>query len=328
MLISHPATARWFVLIVLLCGACRGGGDAEGPGAEETAAPAIVIPALPELGPLGDLRPDTAAGAWSPEMGFEDREEFRVDLLQTARTVLPGRAPMEHRMRQGFTLVREVTTREEGLTRMRMRIRDASFQPLDTEGAALPVPPRMAAFGPALERAEVHLTMDARGEVTELELSRTTNLPRGMEDLFRQLVRDLQVHLPPDAASPGDTWEDAGELPVEREKSRNLVRWRMEGSYLGTVQRHRVRCAVVDVRGDLEEEGRVDRQGIRGRVDGRGQVRKVALLAADSGRMVELRMVSALARRVAYGRESREQARVEELTMELSLHRGTDKENQ
>ncbi len=326
---THPATARWLATFILLLGACRGGDEPAGDGAEKTAPPGLEIPALPDFGPLGDLSPDTEDGTWALAMGFKDREEFRVELIQAATTHLPDRAPMEHQMRQGFTLVREVVSRDEGLTRLRIRIKDASFVPLGPDGEPVPAPPQMAAFAPSLERVEVHLAMDARGEVKELEVSKASNLPRGMEDLFHQLVRDLQVTLPPDAAAPGDTWDDAGELPVEREKSRNVVRWRLEGAYRGMVDHAGIRCAVVEVVGDLEEEGRVDRKEIRGQVAGEGRVRKVALLDAETGRLVELRMVSALARRVTYGKESREKARIEELTMALSLERGTaDEENQ
>lgn len=329
MLMTHQATARLLVALVLLLGACRGGDEAAEGGPVEADAPALEIPALPEIGPLGDLTIETGDGSWALGMGFLDREEYRVELIQTATTRLPDRAPMVHTMRQGFTLVREVVSRDEGLTRLRLRIKEVAFVPLGPDGEPVPAPPQMAAFGPSLERVEVHLAMDARGQVRELEVAKASNLPRGMEDLFHQLVRDLQVTAPPEGAAPGDTWDDAGELPVEREKSRNVVRWRLEGAYRGTVDRDGVRCAVVEVQGDLEEQGRVDRKEIRGEVEGRGTVRKVALLEADTGRMVELRMVSALARRVTYGKESREKARIEELTMELSLRTGTaDEENQ
>jgi hypothetical protein len=329
MFMTHPAAARWLVAAVLFLGACRGGDEAAEDGPAEATAPALEIPALPAIGPLGDLAVDTGDGSWTQEMGFGDREEFQVTLLQTAVTRLPERAPMEHGMRQGFTLVREVVSRDEELTRLRLRIKDVSFVPLGPDGEPVSVPPQMEAFGPSLERVEVHVAMDARGQVRELEVAKATNLPRGMEDLFHQLVRDLQVALPPKGAAPGDTWDDAGELPVEREKSRNVVRWRLEGTYRGMTDRDGVRCAVVEVQGDLDEQGRVDRKEIRGEVEGRGTVRKVALLAAGTGRLVELRMVSALARRVTYGKESREKARIEELTMELSLRTGkADEENQ
>ena len=329
MVLTHQATARWFVSLVLILGACRGGGDTQETGTEKAASPAPEIPTLPQMGPLGDLDPDTDGGAWSAHAGFEGREEFKVSLLQTARTQLPDRAPMVHTMRQAFTLVREVISREDGITRLRLQIKDATIVPMDPNGKPIPPPPQTAAIGPALERVEVHLAIDAQGRVQELEVTKASTLPRGMEEMFHQLVRDLQVALPGGAAEPGQTWDDAGELPVEREKSRNLVRWRLKGTYQGMVDRDGVRCAVVEILGDLEEEGRVDRKGILGRVEGLGRVRKVALLEAETGRLVEFRMVSALARRVAYGKKTTGEPRVEELTMELSLRAGTaGEENQ
>ncbi len=323
MLMTHPAMVRWLVTLVLLLGACRGGDEGDEGDTEKRAAPELEIPALPEFGPLGDLQPDTDSGTWSLGAGFKDREEFLVSLIQTSRTVLPGRAPMNHQMRQEFTLVREVISRDDGLTRLRLRIRNASFVPLGPDGKPAPVPPQMASFAPSLERVEVHLAMDERGRVQELEVAKASTLPRGMEDLFHQLVRDLQVTLPPDTAAPGKTWNDAGAMPVEREKSQNVVRWHLEGTYRGMVDQDGIHCAIIDVSGELEEEGRVERKGIVGQVEGLGRVRKVALVEADTGRLVGLRIVSALARRVTYGKESREKARIEELTMELSLRAGT-----
>ncbi|MFH1530185.1 MAG: hypothetical protein ABIK09_05545 [Pseudomonadota bacterium] len=329
MPMTHPATARWIVVLMLVLGACRGGDAVDETDDGEKAAPDLEVPALPDFGPMGDLQPEAGGEAWATGVGFKDREEYRVRLIQTAHSEVPGRAPMEHRVRQEFTLVREVISRDAGLTRLMLRIQDVTFTPLGPDGEPTPTPPQMASFAPTLERVEVHLAMDERGRIQELEVAKASNLPRGMEDLFHQLVRDLQVTLPPDAASPGTSWVDAGELPVEREKSRNIVRWSLAGTYRGTVDRSGVRCAMVEIEGKLEEEGWVDRKEIRGTVEGRGRVRKVALMEADTGRLVELRMVSALARRVTYGKESREKARIEELTMELSLQAGTaDEENQ
>ena len=325
---THLVTARWLLALILVLGACRGGDDAKNSGADEAPGNDLEIPPLPELGELGELETDPDSGSWSLGAGYELREEYRCTLFQTSRVALPNRAPIDHRMRQTFTLIREVTGREDDLTWIRMRIKDASFQPLDADGAPLPPPAALASFAPALERVEILLSVDPRGKVESLEVSKATNLPRGMEDLFHQLIRDLQVVLPPDAAAPGDQWEDTGELVVEREKSKNIVRWRLEGTYQGMVDRDGTRCAVVDIQGDLQEEGKVDRKEISGSVLGRGQAHKVALLEADTGRLMELRMVSALARRVKYGKESREKARIEELTMELSLRTGTaDEEN-
>jgi hypothetical protein len=325
MLPTQPLV-RWLVALVLLLGACRDGEEPEERKAKETAATNLEIPALPQLGPLGDLKLDTGGGTWAKGMGFGDREEYSVELIQTAKTLIPERAPMEHRMRQGFTLVREVTSRDKGLTWLRLRIKNPSFVPLGPDGEPLPIPPQMAAFAPSLERVEVDLAMDDKGRVQELNIGKASNLPRGMEDLFHQLIRDLQVTLPPDAMTPGDEWDDAGELPVEREKSQNILRWRLKGAYRGMVDWSGTRCAVVEIQGDLDEQGRVDREKIHGSIEGRGEVKKVALLEAETGRMVELRLVSALARRVTYGKEGRKKARIEELTMELSLRAGTEKE--
>jgi len=329
MLMTHPAAARWIAVLMLLLGACRGGDGGDEVSDEKKATPGLEVPALPDFGPLGDLTVEPGDGDRAPGIGFKEREEYRVRLIQTAHSEVPGRAPMEHRMRQEFTLVREVLSREDGITRLLLRIKDVTFAPLGPDGEPAPTPPQMESFAPSLERVEVHLAMDERGRVQEFEVAKASNLPRGMEDLFHQLVRDLQVTLPPDAASPGTSWDDAGELPVEREKSLNIVRWSLKGTYRGTVERDGVRCAMIEVLGEIEEEGRVDRKEIHGKVEGQGRVRKVALLEADTGRLVELRMVSALARRVTYGKESREKARIEKLTMELSLLTGTaDEENQ
>ena len=328
---THLATIRWLVVAALfLTGACRGGEDKEEAATEQQPA-AIEAPSLPEIGPLGNLDVDASGTPVTLHHGFDNREEFQVTLAQTSLAFLEGQAPMEHRMEQTFTLVREVVSREAGITHLRLRIKDISLQPVGPDGAPLPMPPQMADFVPSLERVEVHLAMDDRGEVTELEVAKATTLPRGMDELFHQLVRDLRVSLPVDPVAPGATWKDAGELPVEREKSRNIVRWRLDGTYLGTVARPDCpRCAVVDSQGELEEEGKMDGKGIRGRVDGRGRVRKVALLDADTGRMVELRMVSALSRRLTLGKgpKARERARMEELTMELSLISRVGEENE
>ena len=325
------ATIRWLVVAALVFGSCRDAEDAEKEATKTPQPAAFEAPALPEIGPLGNLDVDAAGDPVALHQGFADREEFRVTLLQTSRAVLKDQAPMEHRMEQTFTLVREVVSREAGITHLRLRIKDISLRPVDREGKPLPVPPQMAGFIPSLARVEVHLAIDSRGEVTELEVAKATTLPRGMEELFHQLVRDLRVSLPADPVAPGATWDDAGELPVEREKSRNIVRWSLERTYLGTVARPGCpRCAVVDSQGGIEEEGKMDRKGIQGRVDGRGRVRKVVLLSADTGRMVELRMVSALTRRLTLGKgpKARERARVEELTMELSLTSQVREENE
>ena len=327
MLRSHPAMALCLVALIINLGACRGEDEVEDEGADETTVPALKVPAMPDFGPLGELVPGDDDGAWSIGAGFGDREEFRVAITQTSRTSLPDRAPMVHQMRQEFTLVREVISRDDdGMTRLRMRIKDASFVPLGPEGKPAPTPPQMASFAPSLERVEVHLAMDARGGVKELDVAKASTLPRGMEDLFQQLVRDLQVTMPPDTARPGRTWDDTGTLPVERAKSQNVLNWRLEGSYRGKVDWKGVQCAMITSEGELEEEGKVERKGILGEVEGQGSVRKVALVEAETGRLVELRMVSALARRVVYGKESRKKARVEELTMELSMKRGSPDE--
>lgn len=328
---TRHATIRWLVVAALVFGSCRAAEDAEEAATKTPRPEAIEAPALPEFGPMGDLDVDAAGPPVALHQGFADREEFQVTLLQTSRAILKGQAAMEHWMEQTFTLVREVVSREAGITHLRLRIKDVSLRPLDREGNPLPVPPQMADFAPSLARVEVHLAVDSRGEVTELEVAKATTLPRGMEELFHQLVRDLRVSLPGDPVAPGATWDDAGELPVEREKSRNIVRWRLERTYLGTVARPGCpRCAVVDSQGEIEEEGKMDRQGIRGRVDGKGRVRKVVLINADTGRMVELRMVSALTRRLTLGKGSsaRERARIEELTMELSLTGQVGEENE
>ena len=319
---TQHATILWFVAVALVFGSCRDAEDAEKTATKTPQPATIEAPALPEIGPLGELDVDATGASVALHQGFGDREEFRVTLLQTSRAILKDQAPMEHRMEQTFTLVREVVSREAGITHLMLRIKDVSLRPVGPDGAPLPVPSQMADFVPSLTRVEVHLAIDSRGEVTELEVAKATTLPRGMEELFHQLVRDLRVSLPADPVAPGATWDDAGELPVEREKSRNIVRWRMERTYLGTVERPGCpRCAVVDSLGEIEEEGKMDRKGIQGRVDGKGRVRKVVLLNADTGRMVELRMVSALTRRLTLGKgpKARERARIEELTMELSL---------
>ena len=66
---THPATARWLATFILLLGACRGGDEPAGDGAEKTAPPGLEIPALPDFGPLGDLSPDTEDGTWALAMG-------------------------------------------------------------------------------------------------------------------------------------------------------------------------------------------------------------------------------------------------------------------
>lgn len=321
----------WIGVLVLLAAACRGegGGESPGGGAEPPTFPAP--PALPDPGPLAAKATDMTGGPVVLRSAVADREELSVRLEQTASTRQPGRAPLEHRLRQSFTLVRQVVSRTDTSMRMTVGLRDVRIEPLGPDGKPVAPPAAMAGFAPALERVEVDLTLDSRGEITALEVTGSTHLPEGMEELFRQLVRDLRVGLPEGPVSPGDRWTDEGSLPVQREKTRNVVRWRLEGSFRGTVEGPEgLRCVLVDAAGEIEEEGRVEHQGMTGQVEGRGQVRRLALLDPTSGRLVELRMVSALSRRLTLGAgpEAAARARVEELTMSLDVTRRDDGEEE
>ena len=103
---TQAAAGRgWIAIIVLLLAipGCRGDDDAPATPEEAAADPALPSPpALPSLGDLEDLAVE-GEGPTSLRARFGELERFRVEILQTARSRIPDREPLEHRMRQIFT---------------------------------------------------------------------------------------------------------------------------------------------------------------------------------------------------------------------------------